>query len=81
MTVDEIVIKLRRRFREFSIVSMVERMDDFNRLTMLWSVSLGRPVFTVDEKLGEYKRAGRLGGIRIRPIPDLWAVLEDANEL
>lgn len=81
LTVRQIVRRLRGAYREFSIVTMVERLDERCSLVALRMVKLGGVVgYTMPEKLDGYRRAGVLGEVKVWRVPDLRATLEDLEQ-
>lgn len=81
LTANEVAERLCRRFRTFSTVSMVERLDErcvissfrVGGLTGCW-------VYTLHCKVAAMKAAGVLPEIQVWPVPDLRAILEDVDD-
>lgn len=82
MTLPEIVERLGRRYRPFSVVSMVEFLDAQCQVSVLrWVRRGGCVCYTLPGKLAAFRQARLLGDINIWPVPDLRAILDDVNEL
>ena len=81
LTANEVAAKLRRRFRTFSTVSMVERLDERCVISSFRVGGLnGCWVYTLHAKVAALKAAGMLPEIQVWPVPDLRAILEDVDD-
>ena len=81
LTANEIAERLKRKFRQFAVVSMVERLDERCVITSVRQGGLcGCWVYTLHAKVEGLKAAGALPVIQVWPVPDLRATLEDLDD-
>lgn len=78
LTANEVADKLARRYLHFSVVTMVERLDE--RCSISSFRIEGVWMYTLHSKVAGLKAAGMLPKcIEVWPVPDLRATLEDLD--
>ena len=80
LTANEVADRLEGRYRRFSIVSMVEWLDERCTISSFrLGGLLGCWVYTLHGKVAGLKAAGVLPEVQVWPVPDLRATLEDLD--